>query len=997
MLDAASLDSITQEARSCFLYEDAPEYLAAFESGLQQLTLESSEAHPDVGVYNGLMRTAHSLKGGAGIAQLPHLQRLSHQLEDLLEALNGGRVEDSGQAHQLLFEGLERTNQLIAAAIRSGEEGEAEAANKLEIFQLLDFFLGTLPEEFEEFEESSDITPNSFLIETALTVDLEDCIQRVEGALEGGHETLEEIVPGFVEECILLGEALNLPWLSEVGKSLQGFVGSDTERLAEFTQTALSTIREQRERLLNPSNDNSSAVSEPLLDEPDFPQTDELNLLDETIPDISDLDELLGDSSAKPSDEPELDVRVEDELLDEFVSNSVSLPVVAEATSDELPSERVAAPSSVPAKSAEAAAPGINLRMPVTRLDKINNILGELLIAHERLGSQHVQLKQANRTLSQRAQQLTPLNERISDIYDRLSSPVASTSAAVSSGTVLGAFSHQLASHPNALSNHLTEGNEFDSLEMDRYTDLHSTLQDFQELMVRVQETRSDIDVIQMDLGESLEGLRQDLDGLRSELTQSRLSPFRTLSDRFFAPLRSLSSQHNKSVSLEVKGADALVDLAVLEQLQAPLTQLFRNAFAHGIEPPEERVAAGKSPEATITLSARVQSNRALLSISDDGRGIDLQAVLDKAIQLGLCTPEEASSLTSKQIYGFLFTPGFSTAEKTTALAGRGVGLDIVQMQVERLRGSVQVESQLGKGTTFTLSIPLSSNILPLLICRCQQRLMAMPSIEVLEAIGLQEYKELGLMDGDRILWKERSLRVKPLLQLLPYAEKPVVDSCPVALIVNVGGTAMALGVDALESERELVLKPFDSTVPMPAYLSGCTVLGDGQVVPVLDTDRLALLLEESLALSTVRPGTQQSDSATPAEGGKDDKPTILIVDDSIAVRRALNRLLTQAGYRVIEGRDGKEALEIFSSSDRLFEMVITDIEMPRLDGFGLLQAIRESNATIPVAMLTSRENERHRRKAFSLGATEYFSKPFQPRAMLQTLEKLLHVQQIEA
>ena len=702
------------------------------------------------------------------------------------------------------------------------------------------------------------------------------------------------------------------------------------------------------------------------------------------------MDELLDSSGAQAADASELDTQIEDELLDEFVRNALGKPAEEEAP-QKAPAAAASTPSSAPAKSAEAVAPGINLRMPVTRLDTINNILGELLIGHERLGSQHLQLKHANRTLSQRAQQLTPLNERISDIYDRLSSPVASKSSTVSSGVLLGALSNPLDKHSNG-PERLNEMQEFDALEMDRYTELHSTLQDFQELMVRVQETRSDIDVIQMDLGESLEGLRQDLDGLRSELTQSRLSPFRTLTDRFFTPLKSLSSQHNKLVSLEVKGGDALVDLAVLEQLQAPLTQLFRNAFAHGIESPEEREAAGKSPAATITLSATVQSNRALLSISDDGRGINCQKVLDKAIQQGLCTPENAAQLTPKQTYSFLFTPGFSTAEKTTALAGRGVGLDIVQMQVERLRGTVQVESQMGQGTTFTLSIPLSSNILPLLICRCQQRLLAMPSIEVLEAIGLQEYREMGLMDGDRILWKERTLEVKPLLQLLPYAEKPAVEDCPVALVVSVGGTAMALGVDALESERELVLKPFDSTVPMPAYLSGCTVLGDGQVVPVLDTDRLTVLLEES-PLTNVEPLSPQTVSPTTDSGREDRTPTILIVDDSIAVRRALNRLLTQSGYRAIEGRDGKEALDIFSSSDGLFDMVITDIEMPRLDGFGLLQAIREIDDSIPIAMLTSRENDRHRRKAFSLGATEYFSKPFNPRVMLQTLGQILQVE----
>ena len=338
MLDAASLDSITQEARSCFLYEDAPEYLAAFESGLQQLTLSIPGSQPDVGVYNGLMRSAHSLKGGAGIAQLPHLQRLSHQLEDLLEALNGGRVADSEQAHQLLFEGLERVNQLIAAAIRSGEAGEAEAAEELEIYQLLDLFLGELPEEIDEIDEMVDLAPNSFLVETALTVDLEECIQRVEGALDSDREAVKSAVPCFVEECILLGEALNLQWLCDVGKSLQEFVGIDAEQLADFTRTAISTIREQREQQLGPSNAVQAPVSDTSTDELNLLAESEESLADELgIPDIKDAStddepDCLAEADTSPTDLFNLLAESEESLADEL-----EIPDVTDvSTGDEL-------------------------------------------------------------------------------------------------------------------------------------------------------------------------------------------------------------------------------------------------------------------------------------------------------------------------------------------------------------------------------------------------------------------------------------------------------------------------------------------------------------------------------------------------------------------------------------------------------------------------------------------------------------------------------------
>ena len=971
MLDAASLESINQEARSCFLYEDAPEYLAAFENRLQQLMLDTSPSPAGQEVYNSLMRTAHSLKGGAGIAQLPHLQSLSHKMEDLLEALSSGRVQDVQQAHTLLIEGIERTNQLIAGAIRGGESGEAEVAGGMNIIQVLEQFLNALPLELEEETVTSDIAPNLFLIQTALTVDLEECIERVEASFV--QDKLADAVPVFIEECSLLGEALNLPWLSEMVCPLQGECGSgDVEALKAVVQTTLAKIRDRREQILsNPASANGAASPAPIEIAADFIPSRE-STLDETV--------VIATNSNGPLREGLVaEELVEEEEGIEEVEALISTTNAPTPPLSEKASSLVDTPVRESASDREAAAPGINLRMPVSRLDKINNILGELLIFHERLGSQHYQLQQANQTLELRTQQLTPLNERISGIYDRLSSPVSAPAV----------YSSPFVRQPR-LQNSTPE---FDSLELDRYTELHSTLQDFQELMVRVQETRSDIDVIQLDVGESLESLRRELDGLRTELNQSRLSPFRTLADRFFQPLQSLNHQYDKSVTLAIEGGDVLVDLAIQEQLQAPLTQLFRNAFAHGIETPEERMADGKPAEATIILSATLQSNRVIFSISDDGRGINRQAVLEKAIQQGLCSADAASRLTPKQIYDFLFASGFSTATQTTALAGRGVGLDIVKLQVERLRGIVEVESTPGFGATFTLSVPLSSNILPLLICRCQQHLLAIPSMAVLEVISLQEYQDLGLREGDRILWQKQSLEVKPLLQLLPYAEPPAMTrDIPIALVVNMGGTAIALGVDALESERELVLKPFDATVPMPAYLSGCTVLGDGRVVPVLDPDRFESLWGKSSQASQSAPDRGKSPEVpveTP-DDSSDEQPTILIADDSIAVRRALNRLLTQSGYRVVEGRDGKEALNIFASGGQTFDMVITDIEMPRLDGFSFLQAIRECNSEIPVAMLTSRENDRHRQKAFGLGATEYFSKPYQPRELLQRLEILL-------
>lgn len=509
--------------------------------------------------------------------------------------------------------------------------------------------------------------------------------------------------------------------------------------------------------------------------------------------------------------------------------------------------------------------------------------------------------------------------------------------------------------------------------------------------MVRVQESQADIDLINFELRESLDQLRLQLDSLRGDLTDSRLVPFSLIADRFATPLQTLNQRYKKSVELVVTGKDTLIDQVVLEQLQTPLTHLFRNAFDHGIEPSEERLALDKSPTAQISLSAAVQGNQLIITVQDDGRGIDSQKVHQRAVQMGLCHTK-VSELTRKQILDFLFFPGFSTAAKLTDLSGRGVGLDIVKLQVERLHGLVQIESVLGQGTKFSVTIPLTLSILPLLLCRCQQRTLAIPSINVLEIQSLSELYNSTVPSG--ITWHNRPVSLFPLIQLLPYRQDNLSSSSPLeqqlGIVLDVNGEPIVVTVDSLLVERELVLKPFDSTIPVPAYITGCTVLGSGEVVPVLSPNHFGELIgHQKQPIATSSQTSISNESQSKSGHGT---PAILIVDDSIAVRRMLDRVLTQTGYQVVQCRDGKEALEELNRPGEHFDCVICDIEMPRLDGFGLLKEIRAHTRwhSLPVAILTSRENDRHRRKAMSLGATDYFTKPFSPEKLLRAILDML-------
>lgn len=892
VLDAVSLDAILQEARSCFLYEDAPDYLTMLEQGMQRLVTfaaDPTSASPSElkHEYTVLMRAAHSIKGGAGIAQLPTLNNLAHKLEDLLQALDAGRVDAQKEtAFELLFLGIEQIKDLVSAAISNPNNQvvtDPEVANSLPLVIALDGFLQELaPQMQAEVEVSDDaIAINPFILKTVLEVDLEECIQRIEQLLKPPlrQQALQQGLASFVEECTLLGQTLSLTWLLEEAEALKQKLGDDD--LGSVAKNAIAQLRQLRSQTLKPKTPAQTTA-----------------------------------------------------LVETTVTQT-------------------------------AVTPTLNLRIPVTRLDRMNNTLGELLIGHERLSLYHSQLYQANVTLNKEAQKLNPINEQVRIFYDRLATPLASS---------LGENS--------ALE---TSNHEFDSLQFDQYTGFHSTLQDLQEVMVRVQETKSDIELVTRDFQAALDRLRQQLDGLRGDLTQSRLVPFKFLAERFITPLQNLSQRYRKSVELEIVGKETLVDQVILEQLQTPLTHLLRNAFDHGIETPQERLKVNKSKTAKITLAASVQGNQVIIAISDDGRGINLQKVQARAAEIGICASK--ASLSTDEILQFLFVPGFSTAQTVTDLSGRGAGLDAVRLQIERLRGKVQVETKLQRGTKFKITIPLTLSILPLLLCRCQQRTLAIPSVNILEIIALAEYCDYS-SQPKAIIWQNRQAPLFCLTQLLPYNRADSVPSASqfnqhLGIVLDVGGQPVVVAVNSLLGEKELVLKPFDATIDVPAYIAGCTVLGTGEVVAVLSPNYLSELIAQRQlpTISSSLPSLPQQQVAT-----------ILIVDDSVAVRRLLDRVLNSSGYQVVQCRDGKEALETLNRSGDLYDLVISDIEMPRMDGFTLLREIRfhERWHSLPVAMLTSRENDQHRQKARDLGANDYFTKPFQPADLLKAIANLL-------
>jgi type IV pili sensor histidine kinase/response regulator len=542
-------------------------------------------------------------------------------------------------------------------------------------------------------------------------------------------------------------------------------------------------------------------------------------------------------------------------------------------------------------------------------------------------------------------------------------------------------------------------------LEFDRLTLEQEKLQTAIATLSPSPQSPSNLAAIASDIQQTLDRLKTSLNQLNRDLTDSRLIPFGAIAERFITPLETLQRQYGKQVELVIQGKDRRVDQPILEQLQTPLTHLFRNAFDHGIELTVERKALGKSPTAKITFSATVEGSQLVITVEDDGRGIDSQKVYKRALAMGLIDPEKGFSKTQSpgnshpsEILQFLFTPGFSTASKVTDLSGRGVGLDIVQHQVARLRGTLQVETVLGQGTKFTIAVPLTLSRLSVYLCQCQDYTVAIPSDQAIAVVQLSEAEITSGEIGDRhqeIPGQTKPLPIFKLWDLLPYGSQvreavSDVNSPSVCLILQVKGQPVAIAVDAVLEERPVMLKPLDLTVPVPPYVAGCTVLGNGEVVPVLAPHHFPPLLFPRSPLRRVadvspNPKIWLSSDASP--------PQILIVDDSLTLRRILQEVFEGAGFVPTLCTDGREALtQLARSPQGQFHLILSDVEMPHLDGLGLLQTVRSHPQWhhLPMVMLSSRASREDIQKGMELGATAYLSKPFDSTMLLAAIREIL-------
>ncbi len=518
-----------------------------------------------------------------------------------------------------------------------------------------------------------------------------------------------------------------------------------------------------------------------------------------------------------------------------------------------------------------------------------------------------------------------------------------------------------------------SESNEqFDPLEFDRFTRL-------QELTRFMNESVHDVQTVQQSLLKNIDETSSAIFAqgrLNRELQQNlmnvRMVPFGSMSERLYRIVRQTAKELNRRANLELTGTGVELDRSVLEKMTAPFEHLLRNAIAHGLEDEQVRINSGKDAIGEVRLSLRQESNEVVFEFSDDGMGLNFAALRAQAINKGLLDEADAS-VSDDQLAQLIFTSGISTASEVTEVAGRGIGMDVVRSEITALGGRIDVNSKSGQGTQFTIHLPLTLAVTQVLMVRAGDTTYAVPSTMVEQVRQVKPAEMNALYDERKVEWQGVIYPFHYLPTLLGDEERvPESRSHNPLLLLRAGNQRIALHVDELLGNREAVVKNIGPQLARLPGIAGATVLGNGTVVlilnPVQMTQRIAAVTRKSARAEPVVLRTQ---------------PLIMVVDDSLTVRKITTRLLTRAGYQVVTAKDGVDALEQLTEITP--SVMLLDVEMPRMDGFELTKLLRRDAKTknLPIIMITSRTADKHRDFAMQLGVNAYLGKPFQEEELL--------------
>ncbi|BFN25858.1 chemotaxis protein CheA [Pseudomonas sp. SCT] len=898
-----------------------------------------------------LQRDLHTLKGGARMADIREIGDLSHELEFLYEGLCAGNYRASPELFGLLQACQDRLAEMLEAVrahqpVPSGEaliETIRRFRNNPEE-QLSIPSSVSLKAAQDDAQQSAEAEILDIFVEEA-----DDLLEEMESALGRWDAGREDAAP--------LADMLRVLHTLKGGARLAG-------------QTDLGNMAHDLEQMLGEAQQQGAPW-------PDSLFLDVQQGYDALLKDVEQLRANLASDGETRSDSSEVSQPEAQDLEPQLPSEPLmwAQPIVAASTQP--------APSSSPAKvlpfirraqlaAQEAAArraPQELVKVPAELLEGLVNLAGETSIFRGRVEQQ---VSDVGFTLGE----MEATIERVRDQLRRLDTETQA----------------QILSRYQAEAERAGY-DDFDPLEMDRHSQL-------QQLSRALFESASDL----LDLKETLAARNRDAETLllqqarvntelQEGLMRTRMVPFERLVPRLRRIVRQVAGELGKQVEFMVGNATGEMDRSVLERIVAPLEHMLRNAVDHGIESVERRRAVGKPEQGTIRLDLAREGGDIVLTLADDGAGINLDAVRRKAIERGLMVAD--SDLTEHEILQFILEAGFSTAERVTQISGRGVGMDVVHSEVKQLGGSMTIESTLGQGTRFLIRLPFTVSVNRALMVYSGEDLYAIPlnTIEGIVRVSPYELEAYYQPDAPRFEYAGQAYELRYLGDLLNNGQKPklVGQSLPLPVIlVRSKEHSVAVQVDSLAGSREIVVKSLGPQFAGVHGISGATILGDGRVVVILDLLATIRVLH-AYQLTQLQQPRLFDQTHEPVEVESERPTLVMVVDDSVTVRKVTSRLLERNGMNVLTAKDGVDA--ITQLQERKPDIMLLDIEMPRMDGFEVATLVRhdERLKDLPIVMITSRTGEKHRDRALSIGVNEYLGKPYQESVLLEAIQRLVH------
>lgn len=884
-----------------------------------------------------IRRNVHTIKGAAAVIGLDNIPKFGQIFEDFIDWLYEDAVEITPGIVALLSE----SNGLLRRIVFDPADSGSHETTRLKRLYEDIMSTGTLEPKSVEPSAGEPEADIAGIGSTVIPELLDSFNEEAEGHLEDLGRSLNALETRIAEPAVIS------PEIREIVRQIRRCVHTVKGAAAVIGLNNISSFAHSFEDLLDWLHDDSNEITpetvavlidsadllERIIAEPENPKTARVNDLKTQYGELMSLD-----VEREIQREPELEPTAEVEIIGE----------------------------SKPWKAPEDIASGVQpqtktLRVGMDRVDELVNLVGELIIALSAFDQKMDNFVGAVNELDISRNRLRDVARNMEVGYEvKALEQIGSTDGS------WGPFFQPASGGDGAES----EFGDFDSLELDRYSELNLIIRTLNESVIDVGAINTLLSNLYSDFDGHINRQRVLLSELQNKIMRVRMTPMSTITNRLRRTVRDVARKLSKKIRLVITGEEIELDRLVWEKLTDPLMHLLRNAADHGIEPPALRQALEKPPVATLKLEASREGNQVVIRITDDGAGLNYGGIRKIISENGLS--DRSDKMSDEELTTFIFHPGFSTRGKISEISGRGIGLDVVKENIHDLKGIIDVASWKGKGTRFTVRIPLTLAATRALLFTLGGQTFAISLNEVREILRINpgdliREPENAVQIGDEILPLYHLARVLNIRKEEEPLELGMLTGAdPVVLVVEYGGRRGAFIVDSLVGQREIVIKSLGSHLRRVKGLSGATIMGDGSIVPILNVEDL---------FTAESPVRQTHEEEMEPAGEK--TLEILVVDDSVSIRQVVARLMEDQGWKAVTAKDGIDALE--KMRDSRPDFVVLDIEMPRMNGYEFLAAVRNQPAysDIPVAMLTSRTAEKHREKALSLGAKGFIMKPY--------------------